>query len=127
MRGEQLSALRTLLVSVIPANRMSSHELDAMIQYIADVTKTEDEAIRRLSTIVQTDLGGVQSMRAAMHVELMQEKVSAIAERVRELERQVSPKDSLKILQAIFIAISFIASTVALLKAFGLLKLPWAP
>lgn len=127
MRGEHLSALRTLLVSVMPENRMSPHELDAMIQYISDVTKTEDEAIRRLSTIVQTDLGAVQSMRAAMQVELMQDKISALTERVRELERQASPKDSLKFLQAIFIAISFIASTVALLKAFGLLRLPWLP
>jgi hypothetical protein len=126
MRQEQVTALRNLLLAVIPKGKLAPGEIDALVQYMAEVTKTEDEAIQRLSGILQSDLNGIATWKTILQVELLREKIVDHQERLRNLERYEKHEHSkLPIVQAIFIAISFIAATVALLKAFGFLQLPW--
>jgi hypothetical protein len=126
MRQEQITALRNLLSAVIPKGRLAPGEIDALVQYMAEVTKTEDEAIQRLSGILQNDLNGIATWKTILQVELLREKISDYQERLRSLEHQdKAGHNKLPMVQAIFTAISFIAATVAFLKAFDLLKLPW--
>jgi len=126
MRQEQITALRNLLSAVIPKEKLSPEEIDALVLYMAEITKTEDEAIQRLSGILQNDLNGISTWKTLLQVELLREKFTNHQERLISLERL--GKDSyskLPMVQAIFIAISFISATIALLKAFGLLQFPW--
>lgn len=126
MRQEQVTALRNLLSAVVPKGRLTSAEIDALVQYMAEVTKTEDEAIQRLSGILQNDLNGIATWKTVLHVELLREKMADHHERLRTLERdEGTVNGKWPMVQAIFTAMSFIAATVALLKAFGLLALPW--
>lgn len=125
MTNDRFHSLRTLLVSVLPEGKLASTEIDALMRYISDVTRTEEEAIQRLSRIVHTDLGGVHSLKTAMQVESLGEKVADLNTRMKDLEKKPSDNGQLKVVQAIFISISFVASTIALLKAFGFLSFPW--
>ena len=126
MSPEQVTALRNLLSSVTPKGRLTATDIDALVVYMAEVTKTEDEAIQRLSTILQNDLPGITAWRSALQLELLREKILDHQDRIRSLEAISRPTDPKWAgVQAIFTAISFIAATVALLKAFGLLNLPW--
>ncbi len=126
MRQEQVIALRNLLSAVVPKGKLAPGEIDALVQYMAEVTKTEDEAIQRLSGILQNDLNGIATWKAILQVELLREKAIDHQERLRSLEyREKSGDSKWSMVQAIFTAISFIAATMALLKAFGLLQLPW--
>jgi len=126
MSKEQVTALRNLLTAVIPKEKLAPGEIDALVTYMAEVTKTEDEAIQRLSGILQSDLNGVASWKTILQVEFLREKIADHQERLRSLEHSGN-SDAKKwpVVQGIFIAISFIASTVAFLKAFGLLQIPW--
>jgi hypothetical protein len=128
MRQEQITALRKLLTTVIPEGKLAPGEIDALVVYMSEVTKTEDEAIQRLSGILQNDLNGIAAWKTIFQVELLREKIVDCQERLRSLER-FGKYDQSKwpMVQAIFTAISFIAATVALLKAFSLLQLPWLP
>lgn len=126
MRQEQVTALRNLLSAVVPKGKLAPAEIDALVQYMAEVTKTEDEAIQRLSGILQNDLNGISTWKMILQVELLREKITDHQERLRTLERHEKSDDGKwSMVQAIFTAISFIAATMALLKAFGLLQLPW--
>jgi hypothetical protein len=131
MRPEQVTALRSLLSAVIPKGRLSSAEIDALVVYMAEVTKTEDEAIQRLSGILQNDLSGIATWKTVLQVELLREKIAEQQVRLHFLE-QINKEHKDKpdhgkwpMVQAIFTAMAFIAATVALLKAFGFLQLPW--
>lgn len=125
MTTDRFQSLRTLLISVLPDGKLAPAEIDALMRYISDVTRTEEEAIQRLSRIVHTDLGGVQSLKTAMQVESLIEKVADLNTRLKDLEKKPSTNGDLRLVQAIFISISFIASTIAILKAFGFLSFPW--
>ena len=126
MRQEQVTALRNLLSAVVPKGKLSTAEIDALVVYMAEVTKTEDEAIQRLSGILQNDLNGIATWKSLLQVELLREKITDHQERLRSLERiEKSDQGKWPIVRGIFTAVAFIAATVALLKAFGLLQLPW--
>jgi ABC-type multidrug transport system fused ATPase/permease subunit len=126
MHPEQEKALRNLLSAVIPKGRLTPGEIDALVLYMAEVAKTEDEAIQRLSGILQNDLNGIATWKTILQVELLREKIGDHQDRLRILERnEKSDYSKWPMVQAIFTAISFIAATMALLKAFGLLQLPW--
>jgi polyhydroxyalkanoate synthesis regulator phasin len=126
MRQEQVTSLRNLLSAVVPKGKLSPAEIDALVQYMAEVTKTEDEAIQRLSGILQNDLNGISTWKMILQVELLREDITDYQERLRTLERHEKSGDGKwSMVQAIFTSISFIAATIALLKAFGLLQLPW--
>ena len=126
MRQEQVTALRNLLTAVVPKGRLAPAEIDALAQYMAEVTKTEDEAIQRLSGILQNDLNGIATWKIILQIELLRETIADHQERLRTLERHEKSGDNKRtIVQAIITSISFVAVTIALLKAFGLLHLPW--
>ncbi len=126
MRKEKVVVLRRLLSETIPEDKLSPGEIDALIQYITEVTKSEDEAIQRLSGILQNDLNGITSWQAVLQVELLREKVTDHQLRIHTLEQSAKPdRNKWSMVQAIFISITFIAATVGFLKAFGLLQFPW--
>lgn len=104
-RQEQITALRSLLSAVVPKGKLSSTEIDALIVYIAEVTKTEDEAIQRLSGILQSDLNGITTWKTVLQVELMSEKIAAHQGRVQALEQKDKPDmGKWPMVQAIFTA-----------------------
>ncbi len=125
MRQEQVTSLRNLLSAVVPKGKLSPAEIDALVQYMAEVTKTEDEAIQRLSGILQNDLNGISTWKMILQVELLRRNLTDHEERLRTLERHGESDDGKwSMAQKTFTLLSFIAAIMALLKAFGLLKLP---
>jgi hypothetical protein len=126
MRQEKINALRKLLISVIPTGKLSVEEIDALVLYMAEVSTSEDEAIKRLSGILQSDLNGSASIMAMLHVELLRDKLADVHVRLRAIENAENQEmKKWPFVQAIFTAISFFAAIVAFLKAFGLIQLPW--
>jgi hypothetical protein len=126
MRQEQVTSLRNLLSAVVPKGKLAPAEIDALVQYMAEVTKTEDEAIQRLSGILQIDLNGISTWKMILQVELLRKNLTDQEERLRALERHGESDDGKwSMVQKTFTPISFIAAIMALLKAFGLLQLPW--
>jgi len=126
MRPEQITGLRKLLSAVIPKEKLTRGEIDALVSYMVEVTKTEDEAIQRLSGILQNDLNGIAAWKTTLQVESLREKIMDYQDRLRTLEsHEKSDYSKWPMVQAVFTAISFIAAIMALLKVFGLLNLPW--
>jgi len=168
MRPEEITELCNLLSAVIPKEELAPEKIGFLITYIAEVTKTKEEAIQRLSGILKNDLEGISTGKTILQVEYLRDRSADHQERLRFLEHHVvqlehfrdksadfpdrlrsleahlhdksadfqerlrsleHPKnaDDVKwtVVKAIFTTISFIASTVAILKAFDLLRLPW--
>jgi hypothetical protein len=112
MHQDKEMELRNLLSAVIPKEKLAPGKIDALVSYIVEVAKTEDEAIQRLSGILQNDLNGIAMWKTILQVELLREKIGDHQERLRSLERNEKPDYSkLPIVQAIFTAITFIAAT----------------
>lgn len=139
MRQDQAKALRDLLRAVIPKEKFEPVQIDALARYIAEVTKTEDEAIQKLSGILQNDPNSIAILKTSLQMEVLRERMADYRERMADYHgRLCSLEQSTKgdqsngqehskwpMVQAIFTAMSFIAATVALLKAFGFLHFPW--
>jgi polyhydroxyalkanoate synthesis regulator phasin len=111
--------------AVLPKGKASAPEIDALVTYMLEVAKSEDEAIQRISGILKNDMSGMITWHTSLQVEALREKVANLQERLRSLEENNRQPKLLPIIRAIFISLSFIAATVALLKAFGLINLPW--
>ncbi|MEI7696273.1 MAG: hypothetical protein WCI64_11605 [Chlorobium sp.] len=174
MRQEEITELCNNLSAVFPKEELAPEKIEFLITYIANVTKTKEEAIQRLSGILKDDLDGISTGKTVLLVEHLRDRSTDHHDRLRFLEHRVvqlehfrdksadfpdrlrfvehhvvqlenfrdksadfpdrlrsleHPKNSedgkWTVVQGIFTAISFIASTIAILKAFGLLQIPW--
>ena len=133
MPTNQEEMLRSLLKSLIPKSKMSEPQLDALLEY-AFTTRTqngEDEVVNRLSYLLDQNIFQTMQTQTAIQLELqkhraedMHRKVADLESQIGELKKDHSPTPlKWQVVQGIFTAISFIASIVALLKAFGIITL----
>ena len=127
MNKEQAFALRNLLSSVVPDGKVSRHQLDALVVYVSEVATSENDALDRISSILDRSVGNEMGMRAMAEVNFHKARIDSLEKQIDVVRSALPPPESKKlvIIQSIFIAISFIAAVVSLTKAFGFLVLPW--
>jgi hypothetical protein len=124
--------LKSLLKGLISRNGLSDRELDALLDYAYSQShNNEQEFLKKISNLLGQNVSGAMQIQSAVQLELHKHDNEAIHRKLAELTAQVAdiarshPKPEIKwqVVQGIFTAISFIASVVALLKAFNFLLL----
>ncbi len=133
MQLDENTTLRMMLKKLLINSEKSESETDALLEYMFAVSNSQEETIQRLSNILHKDLNTVMGTHNIIQFELLKHDFINSQERLRLIEQKLSNFDyssnksilKLPMVQAIFTAISFIAATVALLKAFDFLKFPW--
>ena len=124
--------IKILLKEMIAKHGLDEPHLDALLEYAFNQTNNnEQEAISKLSIILGQNLPGVMQMQSVFQIELQKQHLEVLRHNHEKLEQKIIelsqniPKTDMKLLvvQGVFTALSFIASTVAFLKAFGIITL----
>ncbi len=128
--SSQQQALKSLLKELISRNDLSERELDAVFEYAQSQSHNdEQEFVKKISNLLSQNVSGAMQIQTAVQLELhkhdnetIQRKLADLTNQINEIGRsQIKPELKWQVVQGIFTAISFIASTIALLKAFGLI------
>lgn len=125
MDRENHKVIKAILKDMIAKHGIDDTQLDALLDYVFTQTNNnEQNPVDRLSYILGQNLAGGMEVRSVVQLEIQQHKIDSLQRQVGELNGARSPQNiQWLVVQGIFTAISFIASIVSLLSAFGIIDL----
>jgi len=124
--------LRQLLRTLIPKDCMPEPQLDALLDYVfSSADDGDDEVVNRLSFLLDQQMPSTLHTHTTIELALLKrsnedthQKVNNLESKIGRIEKDNQPTPlKWQVVQGVFTAISFIASIVALLKAFGIITL----